>query len=609
MLKIGTQLQGRYEIEEQIGQGGMGAVYLAVDHKFSTSNRVAIKETFYETPELADAFEREARLLNSLHHPILPHVSDYFTENGGSFLVMEYIEGDDLSEILKRDGTFPMADVMRWTHDILDGLDYLHSQEPPVIHRDIKPNNLKLTSRGFIVLLDFGLAKENDDATLGERSIFGYSRRYSPLEQIEGVGSDARSDIFSLGATVYQLLTGRPPVDALARASAIVAEKPDPLVLASEINNEIPESIAAVINSALALNADQRFASAKAMSTALHYATDPEAGAAAKEDAVLDANEAPVPPVEVAAFPALQAFKAGIEHDTTEMVHQEPTPYIEQEVAETGSTVEPHDFEPAADLPIEDGSVHELGPVDEAPVHVFAEADETPFAEYPAVEDVAISIDDEAAVNTVADHPGKIEYANAGTNWQKGSIWLALIAASVFALVYGISRFGSADSVAVRETDAAVVSEQQPQTEVIEAPAVEPAKDEAPAEQKAAAAKSTAKPRPVASDDAAIAEIDQPVSPARVQNSPVADTPEPARQNVRNSGPVRKQNPARQSPQYNEQRTPASSIEDVFTGMTPDEVRREARRRWQLQNDQNDEELRRERRRQRRLQRQENWPF
>ena len=195
MLEIGTQLQGRYVIEEQIGQGGMGAVYLAVDQKFSVTNRVAIKETFYETPELAEAFEREARLLNSLHHPILPHVSDYFTEGGGSFLVMEYIEGEDLSQILKRDGAFPVADVTRWTRDILDGLDYLHSQEPPIIHRDIKPNNLKLTTRGFIVLLDFGLAKENEEATISERSIFGYSRRYSPLEQIEGVGTDAPASL------------------------------------------------------------------------------------------------------------------------------------------------------------------------------------------------------------------------------------------------------------------------------------------------------------------------------------------------------------------------------------------------------------------------------
>ncbi len=206
MVEIGTLLQDRYLIEKQIGRGGMGAVFIAVDQKFGS--RVAIKETFYQDSELGEAFEREARLLNSLHHPILPHVSDYFSEGGVYFLVMEYIEGEDLSEILERDGAFPVSDVIHWASGILDGLDYLHSQEPPIIHRDIKPNNLKLTSRRNIILLDFGLAKETTGDTQSMRSIFGYSKRYSPLEQIEGTGTDARSDIFSLGATLFHLLTG-----------------------------------------------------------------------------------------------------------------------------------------------------------------------------------------------------------------------------------------------------------------------------------------------------------------------------------------------------------------------------------------------------------------
>ncbi len=158
MIDSGTLLQGRFLIEEKIGSGGMGAVYRAIDQKFGS--RVAIKQTFYGDKELAEAFEREARLLNGLHHPILPYVSDSFTENGGLFLVMEYIEGDDLSELLKQGETFSVDTVIGWAFDLLDGLDYLHSQDPPVIHRDIKPNNLKLTSRGRIVLLDFGMAKE-----------------------------------------------------------------------------------------------------------------------------------------------------------------------------------------------------------------------------------------------------------------------------------------------------------------------------------------------------------------------------------------------------------------------------------------------------------------
>ena len=202
-------------------------------------------------------------------HPVLPHVSDFYTESGGHFLVMQFIECEDLYDILKREGAFPVKDVLRWTDNLLDGLDYLHSQEPPIIHRDIKPQNLKLTPRGDIILLDFGLAKLNYEDTSGVKSVFGYSRKYSPLEQIQGTGTDARSDIFALGATAYHLLTGKPALDALTRAAAIVAGNPDPLPLASEINDEIPSEVAHVLHSALKLNADQRFASAKALRQAL----------------------------------------------------------------------------------------------------------------------------------------------------------------------------------------------------------------------------------------------------------------------------------------------------------------------------------------------------
>ena len=270
VIDSGTLLQGRFLIGDQIGKGGMGAVYRAIDQKFGS--QVAIKETFYGDLNLGEAFEREARLLNGLHHPILPHVSDYFTENGGHFLVMEYIDGEDLSELLKRGEVFHLGSVVEWALDILDGLDYLHSQDPPVIHRDIKPNNLKITPRGKIVLLDFGMAKETSSNTLGARSVFGYSRRYSPLEQIEGSGTDTRSDIFALGATLYHLLTGQPPVDVLARASAIVAGRPDPLLPVNSVNPEVPESVAVVISSALALNPENRFESARAMSGALERA-------------------------------------------------------------------------------------------------------------------------------------------------------------------------------------------------------------------------------------------------------------------------------------------------------------------------------------------------
>ena len=273
MIESGTLLQERYLIEKQIGEGGMGAVYAAIDQRFGS--QVAIKETFYKDDELGEAFEREAHLLNSLHHPALPHVSDYFAENNGYFLVMQFIEGEDLFEIIKRDGRFPVKAVLRWTDSLLDALNYLHSQEMPIIHRDIKPQNLKISTRGDIILLDFGLAKLNSEDSSVEKSIFGYSRKYSPLEQIQGTGTDARSDIFSLAATAYHLLTGKPPIEVIARASEIIHGNPDPLRLASDFNSEIPIGVAQVLNTALALNVAKRFASAKEMRQALDYAVNP----------------------------------------------------------------------------------------------------------------------------------------------------------------------------------------------------------------------------------------------------------------------------------------------------------------------------------------------
>src|SRR4051794_22636629 len=161
MIEPGTLLQNRYRVTRQIGRGGMGAVYVATDERFNST--VAIKQTFFfDDPALRKAFEREAVLLNHLRHPALPRVSDHFVEEEGQFLVMEYIEGHDLGELLKaRGGWFPLTEVLTWADELLDALEYLHTQEPPVIHRDIKPQNIKRTERGRMVLLDFGLAKGN----------------------------------------------------------------------------------------------------------------------------------------------------------------------------------------------------------------------------------------------------------------------------------------------------------------------------------------------------------------------------------------------------------------------------------------------------------------
>ena len=189
------------------------------------------------------AFEREARLLASLRHPAVPNVSDHFSENEGQFLVMEYITGDDVETLFQaRPGAVGVGETLDWADQLLDALAYLHAQDPPIVHRDIKPQNLKLSDRKQIVLLDFGLAKGHAaDMTLtGGKSLFGYTPAYAPLEQIRGSGTDPRSDLYSLGATLYHLLTGAAPADAVTRANAVIGGQPDPLRPASDLNPAVP---------------------------------------------------------------------------------------------------------------------------------------------------------------------------------------------------------------------------------------------------------------------------------------------------------------------------------------------------------------------------------
>jgi hypothetical protein len=283
MLASNTLIHDRYLVVRQIGQGGMGAVFEAIDQRLG--NHVALKQTLVDDPQLDKAFAHEARLLASLHHPALPVVSDYFADPAGRFLVMQFIPGDDLATLLqRRGGPFPPEDVLRWADQLLDALDYLHAHQPPIIHRDIKPQNLKLTPRGGVVLLDFGLAKgtaaQQSQLTAGS-SLFGYTPQYAPLEQIQGSGTDARSDLYALAATLHHLLTGAPPADALARAAASIRAQLDPLRPAHELNPDVPTEVGAVLLAALAADPDRRPASAAAMRAALQAAAATPASPAA----------------------------------------------------------------------------------------------------------------------------------------------------------------------------------------------------------------------------------------------------------------------------------------------------------------------------------------
>ncbi|NWG22097.1 MAG: serine/threonine protein kinase [Chloroflexi bacterium] len=277
MLAPDTLINGRYKVIRAIGKGGMGAVYEAFDQRLHSP--VALKQMIVEGDQLSRAFAREAQLLASLRHQALPRVIDHFVDDQGQFLVMEFIPGDDLATLLaRRDSPFPVEQALAWADTLLDALSYLHSQQPPVIHRDIKPQNMKLTPRGEIILLDFGLAKgavAHSQSITG--SVFGYTPQYAPLEQIKGSGTEPRSDLYALAATIYNLITGTPPPDALTRAAATITREPDPLQPAHIANPSVPQDVSAILMQALSLAPAARFASAVAMRRALQSTRHPPA--------------------------------------------------------------------------------------------------------------------------------------------------------------------------------------------------------------------------------------------------------------------------------------------------------------------------------------------
>lgn len=266
-----TLLQNRYLVVHLIGKGGMGEVYLAVDQRLGSA--IALKRTFFTEDEmLGTAFEREARTLARLRHPVLPKVSDHFTENENQYLVMEHISGDDLSKRLETNAKpFPLNWVLFWADQLLDALHYLHSHEPPILHRDIKPQNLKLTDENHIVLLDFGLLKNSVGQTHLSTSggIAGFTPHYAPMEQIRGTGTSSRSDIYSLSATLYQLLTNNVPADSLTRADSLLNGMDDPVIPIYEINREVTKPISDIILKGMSVSQEQRFSTAREMQKAL----------------------------------------------------------------------------------------------------------------------------------------------------------------------------------------------------------------------------------------------------------------------------------------------------------------------------------------------------
>ncbi len=225
--KAGEVLRNRYKIKRIIGQGGMGSIYLADDLRLE-GRLCALKEVEHDRSLPADLlkqtreqFLREAIVLARLDHQNLPKVSDFFSISDRDYLVMDFVPGKDLRTLMveaqQRNAFLSEREVLGWANQLADALTYLHNQKPPILHRDIKPSNLKLTPNGLLKLVDFGLVKilASDEMTITVIQGRG-TALYTPLEQYGGdTGhTDARTDIYAFGATLYHLLTNTRPVEA-----------------------------------------------------------------------------------------------------------------------------------------------------------------------------------------------------------------------------------------------------------------------------------------------------------------------------------------------------------------------------------------------------------
>lgn len=265
-LQPGVVLTNRYAIQEVIGLGGMGSVYLAKDLHFPTAEKlVAVKEMINQAPDplvrqtIVRNFEREANILVTLSHPSIPQIFDYFTHDQRSYLVLEYIHGKDLEVVLQESKNFiDEAQVVAWAIELCDVLAYLHGYQPdPIIFRDMKPSNVMIDHQKHIFLVDFGIAKT---FRTGQKGTMIGTEGYSPPEQYRGEASPL-ADIYAMGATLHHLLTKHDP---RLEPPFTFSERP-----IRKVNPAVSIELEAVINTALQYDPKDRFQSALAMKEAL----------------------------------------------------------------------------------------------------------------------------------------------------------------------------------------------------------------------------------------------------------------------------------------------------------------------------------------------------
>jgi serine/threonine-protein kinase len=264
MATVTRVFANRYEIRTQVGRGGMADVFLARDRLLN--RRVAVKvlsPTFAADPAFVERFRREAQAAASLNHPNIVSVYDSGEENGLFFIVMEYVNGQTLRDLLHRVGTVPPADAAHIAADIADALEFAHRNG--VVHRDVKPGNVLITPEGAVKVTDFGIARaESSDTLTKTGSVLGTATYFSP-EQAQGLGLDGRSDVYSLGVVLYEMLTGTAPFVADSPVSVAYKHVREEPIAPSRVKPGIPGALDRIVLTAMAKDVTRRYPSAQAL--------------------------------------------------------------------------------------------------------------------------------------------------------------------------------------------------------------------------------------------------------------------------------------------------------------------------------------------------------
>src|SRR5437773_1160339 len=275
-------LGGRYELRHVVGRGGMSVVYEGFDRLLERTVAVKVLSPPYDQdPGFVVRFGREARAAAGFSHPNVASVFDTGSDDGTRYIVMEYVEGRTLADVLRREGPIPPERAVAVARSICEALEAAHHQG--LVHRDVKPGNVMLTARGEVKVLDFGIVKAVSGESRTRTGLILGTASYLSPEQAQGRPVDARSDLYSLGCVLYEMLAGRPPFIAdhpVAVAAQHVAEEPPPL---SSMSPNVPGALEAVVMRALAKQPTDRFGSAREMGVALDHAAEQLASGSTSE--------------------------------------------------------------------------------------------------------------------------------------------------------------------------------------------------------------------------------------------------------------------------------------------------------------------------------------